>query len=73
MWVEAVIRNRLSHDRLCLDRGLQSRLTFEPVNGLIQAAKRRARGFRSERSLIAMLAGKLDYGLPSVGLATHTK
>ena len=48
----------------------------EAVNGLIQAAKRRARGFRTETNLIAMIcliAGKLDFGLPAFGGVTHTK
>ena len=61
-------------------RWFHSRLTnalLEAVNGLIQSAKRRARGYRSSRYLITMvymLAGKLDLGLPTlrVGFA-HTK
>lgn len=41
---------------------------LEAVNGLIQAAKRRARGYRSTKNLINMaylIAGKLDLGLPT--------
>jgi transposase len=41
---------------------------LEAVNGLIQAAKRRARGYRSTRNLINMaylIAGKLDFRLPT--------
>jgi len=41
----------------------------EAINGLIQSAKRRARGFRSVRNLITMiylLLGKLDLQLPSI-------
>ncbi len=43
---------------------------LEGLNSLIQAAKRRARGYRSTRNYIAMIylvAGKLDFG------ATHAK
>jgi transposase len=43
---------------------------LEAINSLVQAAKRRARGYRTKRNLIAMtylIAGKLDLGL------THTK
>jgi transposase len=50
---------------------------LEAINGLIQAAKRRARGFRTTENLVAMvylLLGKLDLGLPSLSPAlTHTK
>lgn len=48
----------------------------EAINGLIQSAKAKARGFRSSRYLITMvylIAGKLDFKLPAVGYATHTK
>lgn len=41
---------------------------LEAVNGLIQAAKRRARGYRSTKNLINMaylIAGKLDFRLPT--------
>jgi transposase len=41
---------------------------LEAINGLIQAAKRRARGYRSAKNLINMaylIAGKLDYRLPT--------
>ena len=41
---------------------------IEGINSLVQAAKAKARGYRSNRNLIAMvylLAGKLDLGLPA--------
>jgi transposase len=41
---------------------------LEAVNGLIQAAKRRARGYRSTKNLINMaylIAGRLDFRLPT--------
>lgn len=41
---------------------------LEAINGLIQAAKRRARGYRSTKNLINMaylIAGKLDFALPT--------
>jgi len=41
---------------------------IEAINGLIQSAKRRARGYRSTKNLINMaylIAGKLDFGLPT--------
>jgi transposase len=41
---------------------------LEAVNGLVQAAKRRARGYRSTKNLINMaylIAGKLDFRLPT--------
>lgn len=44
----------------------------EAINGLIQAAKRRARGYKTTKNLINMsylIAGKLDFRLP----ATHLK
>lgn len=40
----------------------------EAINGLIQSAKRRARGYRSTKNLINMaylIAGKLDFRLPT--------
>jgi transposase len=40
----------------------------EAINGLLQAAKRRARGYRTTKNLINMaylIAGKLDFGLPT--------
>jgi len=51
---------------------------LEAINGLIQAAKRRARGYRNVRNLITMIyliAGKLDFeGLTVFFLcATHSK
>ena len=41
---------------------------IEAINGLIQSAKRRARGYRSTKNLINMaylIAGKLDFRLPT--------
>jgi len=41
---------------------------LEAINGLVQAAKRRARGYRSDRHYIAMIymtAGKLNFALPT--------
>ena len=41
---------------------------LEAINGLIQAAKARARGYRSTKNLINMsylIAGKLEFGLPT--------
>lgn len=41
---------------------------LEGINSLIQAAKARARGYRTKRNLIAMIyliAGKLDFDLPT--------
>jgi len=49
---------------------------LEATNGLIQSAKRTARGFRSTRYLITMvylIAGKLDFQLPALAPVTHTK
>lgn len=50
---------------------------LEAINGLVQAAKRRARGYRNVNSLITMiylLLGKLDFHLPTLSPAvTHTK
>ncbi len=40
---------------------------LEAINGVVQAAKRRARGYRTDRHYIAMIymtAGKLNFGLP---------
>ncbi len=60
-------------------RWFTSRITngvLEAINGLIQSAKRKARGFRSTSYLITMvylIAGKLDFKLPTLTLATHTK
>lgn len=60
-------------------RWFQSRLTnglLEGINSLIQAAKGRARGFRTTRYLITMIyliAGKFELRLPPLRLATHTK
>ena len=49
---------------------------LEAINGLIQSAKAKARGFRSTRYLITMvylIAGKLDFKLPAFAQATHTE
>ena len=52
-------------------RWVESRITngvLEGINGLIQAAKDRARGFRSTKNLITMaylIAGKLKFNLPT--------
>lgn len=61
-------------------RWFHSRLTnarVEAANGLIQSAKRRARGYRSTRYLITMiylLLGKLDLEVPQLRVAfAHTK
>ena len=60
-------------------RWFTSRITnglLEGINSLIQAAKAKARGFRTTRYLITMvylIAGKLDFDLPPLGYATHTK
>lgn len=60
-------------------RWFETKLTqglVEGINGMIQAAKRKARGFRSFRKLrtmIFLVAGKLDFDLPQMKLLTHTK
>lgn len=52
-------------------RWFQTRINngvLEAINGLVQAAKRRARGYRTDRHYIAMIymtAGKLSFGLPT--------
>jgi transposase len=49
---------------------------LEAMNSLIQSAKAKARGFRNTDYLITMvylIAGKLDFRLPHLGYATHTK
>ena len=49
---------------------------LEAINSLIQSAKAKARGFRNPSYLITMvylIAGKLDFKLPDMGYATHTK
>ena len=41
---------------------------LEGINSLVQAAKARARGYRTARNLITMIyliAGKLDFSLPT--------
>ena len=61
-------------------RWFQSRLNngfMEGINSLVQAAKARARGYRSTRKMkvtIYLLTGKLDFDLPNVlQPVTHTK
>lgn len=60
-------------------RWFQSGLTnglLEGINSLIQAAKGRARGYRTTRyltTMIYLIAGKLKLRLPPLRLATHTK
>jgi len=49
---------------------------LEAINGLIQSAKRKARGFRSTRYLTTMvylIAGKLDFNLSAIAQVTHSK
>jgi transposase len=49
---------------------------LEAINGLIQSAKAKARGFRSTRyltTMIYLIAGKLDFDLPSLVGVTHTE
>ncbi len=52
-------------------RWFQTRISngvLEAINSLVQAAKRRARGYRTDRCYIAMIymtAGKLSFGLPT--------
>ena len=49
---------------------------LEAINGLIQSAKAKARGFRNSRYLITMvylIAGKLDFKLPASAQDTHMK
>lgn len=49
---------------------------LEAINGLIQSAKRKARGFRSTAYLITMvylIAGTLDFKLPAIAQVTHTE
>jgi transposase len=41
---------------------------LEGINSLVQAAKARARGYRTTKNLITMIymiAGKLDFSLPT--------
>ena len=60
-------------------RWFYSRLSngvLEAINGLIQSAKRKARGFRSTEYLITMvylIASKLDFKLPECFSGAHTK
>jgi transposase len=60
-------------------RWFTSRVTngmLEGLNSLIQAAKARARGYRTTRYLVTMiylLVGKFDLRLPPLRVAAHTK
>jgi transposase len=81
-WIKGAVRSRLApiirFARMLRDHWLgilrwhHSKISnglLEGLNSLVQAAKRRARGYRTTRNYIAMIyltAGKLD-------LATHTK
>ncbi len=52
-------------------RWFQTRINnrvLEAINGVVQAAKRRARGYRTDRHYIAMIymtAGNLNFALPT--------
>jgi hypothetical protein len=55
-------------------RGKIANGLIEGINSLVQAAKSKARGYRSIRNLKAMvylLAGKLDMRLPGKHVSTH--
>jgi transposase len=60
-------------------RWFTSRITnglLEAINSLIQSAKAKALGFRSTRylkTMVYLIAGKLDFKLPDFAQATHTK
>lgn len=80
-WVRGAVRSRLApiidfahlvEDHwLGVIRWFESRVSnglLEGLNSLVQAAKRRARGYRSTRNYIAMIyltVGKLDMALPT--------
>ena len=80
-WCDRVYRSRLNPLKDFVDtvdahwddilRWFQTRITngvLEAINSLIQAAKRRARGYRTDKHYIAMIymtAGKLSFGLPT--------
>ncbi len=49
---------------------------LEAINSLIQSAKAKARGFRSTDYLITivyLIAGKLDFKVPTLAQIAHTK
>ncbi len=80
-WCDRVYRTKLDPLKDFVDtidahwedvlRWFQTRITngvLEAINSLVQAAKRRARGYRTDRCYIAMIymtAGKLSFGLPT--------
>lgn len=79
-WCDPVYRTKLDPLKDFVDtidahwdvlRWFQTRITngvLEAINSLVQAAKRRARGYRTDRHYIAMIymtAGKLSFGLPT--------
>jgi transposase len=80
-WCQRVYRGKLEPLKDFVDtidahwddllRWFQTRITngvLEAINSLIQAAKRRARGYRTDRHYIAMIymtAGKLNFALPT--------
>nr|WP_281172610.1 transposase [Aneurinibacillus terranovensis] len=77
-WIQQGLRCRLE-PMIEVDRILQkhydgvirwfsSKLTnglLEGVNSLFQAAKRKARGYRSDKIMVYLLAGKLNLSLKS--------
>ncbi|HVB52946.1 MAG TPA: ISL3 family transposase [Candidatus Acidoferrales bacterium] len=80
-WIEMAIKSGLEPiaDFACsiaehwdgVVRWIHSRISngvLEAISSLVQAAKRRARGYRTTENLIAVVyltAGKLDFGLPT--------
>jgi transposase len=80
-WCDRVYRTRLDPLKDFVDtidahwddvlRWFQTRITngvLEAINSLVQAAKRRARGYRTDKHYLAMIymtAGKLSFGLPT--------
>jgi len=67
MVIPVAASSRMTFNTSAISSGYQGLL--EGINSLVQAAKRRARGYRTTRNLIAMvylIAGKLDM------TSTHT-
>ena len=65
--VAKTVKNHWNGILAWFDSGLSNGF-IEAINGLIQSAKRRARGYRSTKNLINMaylIAGKLDFRLPT--------
>ena len=65
--VAKTVKNHWNGILAWFDSGLSNGF-IEAINGLIQSAKRRARGYRSTKNLINMaylIAGKLDFKLPT--------